>query len=204
MQYKPFEKGIEVIGQTVYAIVDGINSFKGISSFKKLAPKHLLAVGIGEKDGHEGIKIDPAAWYSQEEWLKAFESIGNEVGVAVLYEIGQVIPKNAKFPPWVVDVDSAIKSIDIAYHMNHRKGGQAMFDPNTGKMLEGIGHYGYQRVEGRNMIISVCENPYPCSFDRGIITTMAKKFQPSVSVIHDNSEPCRKNGAESCTYIITW
>ena len=198
MQFKPFEKGIEVNGQTVYAIVDG---FKLI---KALAHSHLKSVGIGEGDPGISFKIDPNGWYSQEAWLKSFESISTNVGKTVLYQIGLAIPENAKFPPWVVDIDSAIKSIDIAYHMNHRKSGKVMFDPETGKMLEGIGHYGYEKIPGQNLIISVCENPYPCDFDRGILTFMAKKFQQGAAVEHDDSKPCRKIGADSCTYLIKW
>ena len=70
-------------------------------------------------------------------------------------------------------------------------------------MIEGIGHYGYNKLPDTNMIISVCNNPYPCSFDRGIITEMARKFQPYATVSHDDSKPCRNKGADSCTYVIS-
>jgi len=198
MQFKTFEQGIEVNGQTVYAIVDGFKLFKAI------AARFLLENEIGEEVEGGDIKIIPEKWYSQEAWLKAFESIAKKVGESVLFQIGLAIPENAKFPPWVKDIESAIKSIDIAYHMNHRKGNIALFDPNTGKMTEGIGHYGFEKVKNENIIVSECENPYPCEFDRGIITTMAKKFEDRAKVLHDDSKPCRKNGAESCTYIISW
>lgn len=198
MQFKSFEKGIEVNGQTVYAIVDGFKLIKSIPF------KHLKAVGIGEDAGDGNIRINPSTWYSQESWLKAFEAISKDVGDSVLYQIGLAIPKNAKFPSWVVDIDTAIKSIDIAYHINHRKNGKEMFDPATGKLTEGIGHYGYKRIAGQNKIISVCENPYPCDFDKGIVTTMAQKFQPAAKVQHDDSKPCRKKGQRSCAYIISW
>ncbi|MCD6577974.1 hypothetical protein J7L48_00695 [bacterium] len=197
MQFIAFESGIEVNGQTVYSIVDALGSFK------KLAHEILLPSGIGNmtKNGYE-IKMDE--WYSQTSWLRAFEMIAKEIGEATLKRIGTKIPENAKFPPWVKDIDSAIKSIDIAYHMNHRKNGTIMFDPDTGKMLEGIGHYGYERIENENMIISKCKNPYPDSFDLGIITAMAKRFELKANIYHDDSKECRKNGGESCTYIITW
>jgi len=198
MHFKAFEQGIEVNGQTVYAIVDGFKLFKAI------AAKFLLENGIGEEVEGGNIKIIPEKWYSQDAWLKAFESIAKNVGDSVLFQIGLAIPKNAKFPPWVKDIESAIKSIDIAYHMNHRKGNIVLFDPNTGKMTEGIGHYGFEKVKSEKIIVSECENPYPCEFDRGIITTMAKKFEDRATVLHDDSKPCRKNGAESCTYIISW
>ncbi len=198
MQFKPFEKNIEVNGQTVYAIVDGFRVIKA------LAYKHLSDAGIGdvEKDGSVKIRLD--AWYSQEAWLKAFESISKGVGSSVLFQIGLSIPKNAKFPPWVKDVESAIQSVDIAYHMNHRKSGKELFDPASGKMTEGIGHYGYKKVDGENLIISECENPYPCDFDMGILTFMAQKFQPDAVVRHDDSKPCRKKGSSNCTYIVQY
>ncbi len=143
-------------------------------------------------------------WYSHDSWLKSFEKIAKEIGDATLQLIGMEIPENAIFPPWVKDIDSAIKAIDIAYHMNHRKNGKELFDINTGKVEEGIGYYGYRRIDNTNMIISECRNPYPCAFDFGIIMTMARKFEINANVTHDDSKPCRKNGSDSCTYIITW
>jgi hypothetical protein len=108
-------------------------------------------------------------------------------------------------PPWVVDRDTAIKAIDIAYHLNHRKKGELLFDINTGTMTEGIGHYGYEQDRfGKNQIVSVSHNPYPCAFDHGIITAMAHKFQPAALIKHDDTKECRSNGAETCTYNITW
>ncbi len=197
MQFRAFEKGIEVNGTTVFAVVDGIGAFKS------LAKKYLLEAGIGTEKNGEYV-IDLNGWYSHENWLKAFQNIARDIGDSVLKEIGMKIPENAQFPPWVQDIDSAIKSIDVAYHMNHRKDGKVLFDITTGKMFEGIGHYGYERVKDEHKIISACRNPYPCAFDEGIIKSMAKKFEAKAVVHHDNTKPCRKNGAESCTYIITW
>jgi hypothetical protein len=197
MQFIAFEPGIEVNGQTVFSIVDGLGHFKSI------AKDVLLSAGIGsEVDGE--LKIDINGWYSHDAWLKAFEVISKEIGDYTLKQIGLKIPENAQFPPWVKDIDSAIRSIDIAYHMNHRKNGKPLFDINTGEMTEGIGHYGYKRIPDQKMIVSECINPYPCAFDLGIITAMAKKFEISASVMHDDSKSCRKNGANGCTYIVTW
>jgi hypothetical protein len=198
MQFVPFEEGIEVDGQAVWALV------AGFKAFPVLASTYLLQEGIGTPDPDGVALVDPKAWYSQRAWLKAFEQISVHMGDAVLFEIGRAIPSTARFPPRATDIHSAIQSIDIAYHLNHRKQGQPMFEPTTGAMLEGIGHYGYQRVEGQRQIISVCENPYPCAFDQGILTAMAERFEPSARLVHDETQPCRKHGADSCTYIITW
>lgn len=198
MQYTAFEKGIEVNGRTVWAIVDGFKTFEALVSH------YLREEGIGTFGRDAKLRVDPDGWYSQEAWLRAFEKIGTKVGESVLFDIGQAIPRNAQFPPWVNDVHSAVKSVDVAYHMNHRKGGKVMFDPADGEMLEGIGHYGYEAVADAQRIISVCRNPYPCRFDHGILTTMATKFEPDARVHHDDTRECRRVGAESCTYVVEW
>lgn len=197
MQFQAFEPGIEVNGRTVYSVVDGVGNFKS------LAHEYLLAVGIGKGDKNNYV-IDKDGWYPHDMWLKAFEKIAKDIGENTLKQIGAKIPENAEFPPWVKDIDSAIMSIDIAYHMNHRKKGVIMFDPNSKKMQEGIGHYGFERIPGKKMIVSECRNPYPHAFDFGIVSAMAKKFEPQAIVVHDDTKPCRKNGADSCTYVITW
>lgn len=198
MQFKVFEPDIEVNGPTVYSIVAGLGYFTNLSR------RYFSQAGIGTVVNKE-LRIDMDSWYPQAAWLEAFKNIAATVGDRVLFNIGLSIPANAQFPPWVVDIDSAIKAIDVAYHLNHRKRGRQLFDVNTGTMLEGIGHYGYERPSMKeNKIISVSRNPYPCAFDRGIIAAMARKFEPDALVVHDDAKECRTNGAETCTYYITW
>jgi hypothetical protein len=197
MQFRAFEPGIEVNGQTVWSVVDGFDHFKQIPS------RLLLAEGIGTAGPDGVVQIDPNGWYAQEAWLRAFERIATEVGESKLHAIGVRIPLNAKFPPHIQTIRDAIASVDVAYHMNHRKLGRVMFDPSTGKMLEGIGHYGFT-PKGEREIVSVCDNPYPCSFDRGILTTMARRFEKGATVEHDDTAPCRRKSASSCTYRIAW
>lgn len=197
MEYVAFEPGIEVNGQTVYTVVDGFGSFR------RLAENMLLEEGIGNRSPEGAYRIDLGGWYPQEAWLRAFRRIGADVGQSVLYDIGLKIPANAKFPEWVIDVPSAVRSIDIAYHMNHRKRGQVMFDPATGTMLEGIGHYGFDHKPGTRVVTSTCQNPYPCSFDHGIVTAMARRFDPR-SVVKHLEGSCRRKGGMSCTYVVTF
>lgn len=199
MEFRAFEPGIEVNGQTVWSIVDGF-------MLSKQTPSRILVEeGIGTIGADGVVKIDASAWYSQEGWLRAFQKISASLGAQVLFNIGKRIPENAIFPPWVTDVESAIKSIDIAYHLNHRKAGVVMFDLQTQVMLEGIGHYGFERPHpSKPLIVSACQNPYPCEFDRGIITAMARRFEPTASVVHLDEHRCRKTGSDACTYHVKW
>ncbi|MDR3256022.1 MAG: hypothetical protein LBT31_10700 [Synergistaceae bacterium] len=197
MQFKVFEPDIEVNAPTVSAIIAGLGRFTNISR------RYLSQVGIGTVVDKK-LVLDIDAWYSQDAWLRAFENIANQIGDRLLFNIGMSIPNNARFPSWVTDIESAVRSIDVAYHLNHRKDGVQLFDTETGVMREGIGHYGCEPMEGENEIRSVSNNPYPCAFDRGIITAMAHKFKPDARVVHDDSAECRKNGVDSCTYHVYW
>lgn len=191
-------KDIEVLGSNLGSILGGFGSFT------LLASKILLEESLGTDDGTGHVKFEPKTWYSLQRFLGAFDRIGHQFGDQILRQVGMSIPRNAVFPPWVGDVDSAIRSIDIAYHMNHAIRGEPMYSPSTGEMREGIGHYGYQRVPGRNVIISECTGPYPCAFDQGILMAMSQRFQPMAVVTHDTVKPCRKNGGASCVYQVSW
>ncbi len=94
--------------------------------------------------------------------------------------------------------------LDAAYHRYHKKRGVLMFDEASGRMLEGIGHYTARWVPGEQKILARCENPYSCDFDHGVLIGYAARFNPRSRVTHDVIAPCRKNGSDSCTYVITW
>lgn len=184
---------VEVNGQTVFAIVDGM----GLA--KEMALRILMDNNIvNPKEGD---------WFLQQDWLNAFKQISNKVGKNTLFSIGKKIPENAVFPTEIDGVEKALSAIDVAYHMNHRLGKEILFDPESGTMTEGIGHYHYKKLADKKVEM-VCDNPYPCNFDRGIIEAMAKKFKPAgsfyIEVEHDDSKECRTKGGESCTYLISW
>jgi hypothetical protein len=174
-QFKALDPKVEVNGETVLSILDGMGSFKAIGS------RFLEQCGIREPK--------PGQWYRQQDWLDAFKLIAQKVGDSTLFEIGKKIPENARFPPEVDSVEKALAAIDIAYHMNHRKGE--------------IGHYSFSpagRREGR----MVCDNPYPTEFDRGIIEAMALKFAPYVDVEVEPGRGSRRDGGNSDSYRIAW
>ncbi len=188
----------QVLGANLQIVIDGFGSFPIIAN------KVLLDEGLGTSNGTEAVKFDAEGWYPLERWLNALKRIGSEFGDYLLYQSGMTTPKNAVFPPTVTDIHSALKCIDIAYHMNHAVRGEAMFSPSTGEMREGIGHYAYSHTPGKNLVILECSTPYPCDFDQGIIIAMAQRFQPAARLTHDASKPCRKSGGLSCSYHVTW
>lgn len=198
MQFKSLEPGIEVNGMTVYSIVDGFRVMKNTPE------KILMDRGIGSRDTAGKYQLDRGGWYAQQDWLDAFREIAESLGDRVLHQIGLKIPANAKFPPGMKTIHEAIRLIDVAYHMNHRKNGKVMVDQNTGEMTDGIGHYGCTCAQDELPLVVTCDNPYPCAFDRGVITAVAKRLQPLAQIAHDDQKPCRKTGGNSCTYLVRW
>ena len=194
MQFRPFEPGIEVLGHSVSFIVAG---FRIVPS---MGMRFMIKHGVIQP----GASFDVNAWYSQQKWLAAFEEIAREVGPNVLHEIGYQIGVQAPVPPPIKDVQAALAFLDLGYHTYHRKNGRVMGDLATGAMIEGIGHYGARSVPGKREVVSVCENPYPCTFDHGLIEGISSRFQQDTRVTHDDTKPCRQKGAGSCTYRITW
>ena len=77
-----------------------------------------------------------------------------------------------------------------------------MYDSATRVMTEGIGHYRFERRGDKERAV-IAKNPYPCDFDFGIVTGDVARFAPQGRVVHDDRSPCRKKGADACTYLIT-
>ncbi len=182
VQFVPFDKDVQVNGETVSAIINAFPEY-----LTTMALQILIENGINNPC--------PGIWYSQKAWLNAFKDIGEKFGSNTLFEIGKSIPSNAQFPTEIDNIEKALSSIDVAYQMNH-KGGE-------------IGFYKLVKIDlkKKNAIIH-CKNPYPCDFDRGIITAMARKFRPIDSdfpeVKLDESKPNRRNGADESWYIVSW
>ena len=180
-QFVPFSTAVEVNGQTILSVVYALPSSR--ETFYKILEDNGLK------------EIEPFGWYSQKMWLNAFREIFDTLGPNTLFMIGKAIPQNAIFPEHINTLKMALESINVAYEMNHRGGD--------------IGYYRLVSYDGNARIaIMECKNPYPSDFDRGIIMTMLRRFLPKDSVRHnvllDSSVQTRLDGAESCTYVVTW
>jgi len=187
LQFKAREPGVQVSGAAVLSIVEGMmhNSDSSLRESLRSMALRMLA-----KHGIHDIRKDE--WYPHQAWLDAFREISEHIGSATLRTIGEKIPETALWPSDIEKIEEGLSSIDVAYHMNHR-GGE-------------IGHYRFSATGTRSGKM-VCDNPYPCAFDLGIIKATARRFTPKGTVViveHDDSEPCRNKGGESCTYRISW
>ena len=198
MQFVPFESGISVNGRTVLAVSDALKAVKVITSTL------LEDLKTPERDAQGNPVIDFNGWYPLEQYLAAMKKIDTLLGGRGLERIGSLVIKANPLPPHVSSIDAAFGGLDPTYHNAHAKNGRPMLDMATGQMQEGIGHYSYERIAGERKAVCVCENPYPCRFDLGLLTTLAQRFEPTATLAHDTSKPCRAKGGDSCTFVITW
>ena len=175
----------------------------GFDMFPSLVKKLIVARGILKLGADGKLEVHEDRWYPLDTWLSVLEAIHTEIGPNAAFKLGRSILANPKFPPWIRDIETALESIDIAYHRSHRKAGVIMYDAQSGRMLEGIGHYRPERIAGAQQIRVKCDTPYPCEVDFGIVTELATRFEAKVRVVHGPG-PCRRKGASLCTYDVTW
>jgi hypothetical protein len=189
-EYKSFESS----GRSLLGVIQAFGQFKGLAS------QLLLEEGIGRKGPDGLIVLDPEGWYPMSPYLRALAKANEQMGDSVLHQIGVSVAK-AVWMPSITSVRLLAESLDVGYHMHHRKHGQPMWDPVTKHMREGIGHYRYREHNAHEVEIE-SEIPYPCAFDRGLLFGALRMLNTAGAILHDESQPCRKRGNASCVYIV--
>lgn len=174
---------IETHGGTLANLVEGPAAALG----SRLLAEHGLALGWD--------------WYPLHRVLAILNRIGRELGDDALFRIGAAVPEHATFPTSADSICKALRSLDIAYHMNHRKDGAPMF--HNGRFSDGIGCYVCSDETVGHFVVDSA-SLYPCAFDRGLVTAIARQFEPHAEVWHLDGARCRRLGTLTCAYVITW
>lgn len=157
-QLKSFDQKAQVLGEVIMAFLDGF-------------PPTMKDAGLRILERHEIQSPQPGKLYPLQSLLNAMKEVATLFGANLSFQIDEEIATNVKLPPDIKTLDQCLGAIDVAYHMNHRAGE--------------IGYYKYV-FRGPDGIMTraemECNNPYPFSFDRGVIEGFAKRFKPSGSV----------------------
>ncbi len=172
-------EGATVIGRSPLSYIAAGES---VSSF--------VGKQISSKLGEYGLEdIEPDEWYPLEIPLAMLYDMRDEYGDIRMRNMGQNVPQHVEFPPELSDVDNALRAIDTAYHQNHRG--------------DDIGFYEFQVEDSREGIV-ICETPYPCEFDKGLIMGVAEKFADSHVDVEEVGDQCRSDGGQRCEYRVEW
>jgi len=125
-----------------------------------------------------------------EAMMAALKEVSVTFGPNLLYQVGREVPRQGKFPPGIDTVEKALGTLDMAYRMNHSG-------------LPAPGSYKTEVIKaGQGKVVA--DTPYPCHYDRGLLTELLQKVNRTTSIQHDDTAPCRRNGGASCTYHIRW
>jgi hypothetical protein len=174
-------EGVEVLGVSMLGCLQGLRE-AGI-------PEDEVAAMVAQA----GLaNLDPEGWYPQQPYLDLFRDVEQRFGEGTLRAMARQVPDHAEFPPGIHTLVDALQTLDIAYQLNHRGGT--------------IGRYAYVPF-GPKEGLMVCENPYGCAFDLGILEALVARFCPDRTapvIRHRVGTPCRRFGAEACTYHLLW
>ncbi len=126
-------------------------------------------------------------WYPMLPWITALNELFDYLGPNIIYQFGQSVPYKVLWPQDIEGIHNALRSINKAYHLNHRgtdigKYEYSILDTNAGKLT--------------------CGSPYPKYFHRGLIQSTVLKYQQNSSVT-PNVIITESNSDEN-TYIIEW
>ncbi|MBN1209487.1 MAG: hypothetical protein JXB05_31840 [Myxococcaceae bacterium] len=125
--------------------------------------------------------------------LEVYEQIRTEIGPNTTKAVGRKLPDIVGLPPSIQTLEEAFGFIRVGYQMHHRGPGS-------------IGSYHYEAM-GERKGRMVCDNPYPCELDEGILEAVGEKFRPKDSLwvrVEHQPGSCRKNGDSACSYNIVW
>ncbi len=171
----------ELWGGSLLGLAKGLEGF-GVA---RVAVDELLAkVGIHQPD--------PAVWYPVTTTLRFLEAVEADHGREALRSMGRAIPENARFAPDMEGMERTLQVLEVAYQVNH-----------LGATTCGYQHH----LPEPGQAEVVCENPYPCDLDLGLIERLLERGaggSPRASVVHRLGPACRRLGARACVFDLRW
>jgi hypothetical protein len=177
-QFIAFDREAEVSGSIVCALSQAAGQDIQV---QKILTKYSLD------------RAEPQGWYSLQNYLNVLSEISRNFGPHWLFNIGKNISQNAVGNEF--DLEGALSQLDSSHHTQHRGGDSGYY-----KLVS------YNK-ETKEAVIE-CRNPYPCYFDRGILTNLACRYKPQgASTVHVELEmhrPNRLSGADVSYYTIMW
>lgn len=141
--------------------------------------------------GVDVVSSAPDAQFSLAGFLGAMAELQSQFGAPFMKKVGSFIFDKATFPPGIDTIEQALGIVHVAYHMNHSKNADGR-----------IGGYHWRATSERGGTM-MCDNPYPCAFDMGILETIGRRFVPTANVAHAPGS-CRHTNGGSCAYEVSW
>jgi hypothetical protein len=181
-EYTASSPGLEIIGGMIASIW---NAFP--DSVQKSIREILLRHGVAD--------ISPQDWYLVQPALDALREIEERFGYQILSQVGEQAALRAPIPPEIKTFKECMSALNTIIQKMHRYGSPGGYDVQE---ETGPGFVRYRVT---------ASTPFPCSLTRGYLEAFARRFGPvgAIDILtrHDEDLPCRRNGAETCTYVIS-
>ena len=181
-EYKVSSPSLEMIGGMIVAIWTAFPE-----NFQKLIKGILSKHGVAD--------ISPQEWYLLQPVLDAIKEIEEKFGHHILTQVGEEAAMKAPMPPEIRTFEACLSALNVTVQKIHRGGSPG------GYQVEEEKGQGFTRYR------VTASTPFPCSITRGYLESFARRFAPvgvkDIVVTHDENLPCRRNGADTCTYVIT-
>lgn len=179
-EFELADENVLLAGNHVLVLLDAFGAYRGRG--EKVLTRYLV-------DGEKA--IDPHGQYPLQKILRGLRDLKDQFGPGFLNRVGRNVFEHAQTPPGLDTFDVMLSATNEAYKMNHRNA--------EGK----IGSYSWTQLSDRSGRM-MCDNPYPCAFDEGLLEGLAIKFGLELTLTHEDEASCRARGGDSCTYLLEW
>lgn len=169
---------MEVSGELVGAVAGGVEAFSADSRgpARTILREHDLAT------------VRSGEWYPLAAYIAAIEALHDLVGDHAVHALGQRIARAVGFPTDTDDVPAALAALDEVCRARHRGGD--------------VGGYAFRQIGDEDGRVE-CHTPYPCAFDRGVVEGAAVAHADGFVCVREVGA-CRSEGADRCTYDVSW
>ena len=135
-------------------------------------------------------RIISGCFYPLGGFLDALRRFEEQFGSEFITGFGALMAEKMVLPFFIRGPEEALAGLDIIFRLHHKNG-----QPDLG------GYRWYAQPGGGRMI---CDNPYPCDFDRGMLAGLLNRFGSPARLRHDQPHVCRSRGGDACIYVVEW
>lgn len=168
---------VRVDGRSVERFLDGVE--RASAPDREVAETTLADCGVAS--------VQSGEWYPLSAVLDAVETVVEASGTDALVAGGQRCGEVAAADADATTVPGALAALDGAYRRHHR--GDA-------------GGYSFRQIGPTDGRVE-CSTPYPCVLDRALVEGVARATVDGYVRLAEVST-CRDDGADRCTYELSW
>lgn len=186
-----FIKNHEVMFSDSIDIKEVEISGEAVGSFMSGFPEYLADIALTALHTHDIDTPEPGKWYSLNNCLKVLDEIGSKFGSDTLYAIGKEALKCALLPQNLKSLKDVIEKLEDAFKLNHR---------NMQICWVTLENYD---IRAKRVVLFI-ENPYPLEINRGILTGIARQYNPIPDKIPEVTIDEENSLLSKGKYIISW